>query len=282
VVVSHGIHQNGIAFSRDSEIEVLYQGIIYRFAACGDQAKMYIISPLSKCSSPVCSDRVGFLLKLVTYGFSHREQFLDFISKIDVVTHKTEPGTIAYAWFRGADDNDTVPGHWVRGFEAYETVEANQVAHRASDEYKAFRKTVADESLLESPSDLRFWRPTGIGFLTREDKPISFRGGEGQQHVVIDQFTPAQGAQGEAVAALRRLASAATENERVSSFWVLDRGSDGDDGLYVFACYESKDAWSTFEAGDMQRLWGELKGLSRSEDWVRTTWKASGIGFIGR
>lgn len=170
----------------------------------------------------------------------------------------------------------------MRGFEVYETVEANQVAHRASDEYKAFRKAVADESLLESPSDLRFWRPTGVGFLTRDDKPISFRGDGGPQHVVIDQFTPAQGAKDDALAVLRRLAGAAADNEHVRSFWVLDRGDDGDDGLYVFACYESKDAWSTFEAGDIQRLWGEVKASSRSEDWMRTTWRASGIGFIGR
>lgn len=170
----------------------------------------------------------------------------------------------------------------MRGFEVYDTVEANQVAHRASDEYKAFRKAVADESLLESTSDLRFWRPTGAGFLTRDDKSISFRGDEGPQHVVIDQFTPAQGAKDDALAVLRRLAGAAADNEHVRSFWVLDRGDDGDDGLYVFACYESKDAWSTFEASDVQRLWGEVKASSRSEDWMRTTWRASGIGFIGR
>lgn len=169
----------------------------------------------------------------------------------------------------------------MRGFEVYESVEANQIAHRASDEYKAFRKAVADESLLESPSDLRFWRPTGIGFLTRNGKPISFRG-EGQRHVVIDQLTPSTGAKADVLAVLRRVASAATENQNVSSFWVLDRGEDGDDGLYVFACYESKDAWTEFEAGKVKEWWAEARSVSRDESWLRTTWRTSGIGFIGR
>lgn len=162
----------------------------------------------------------------------------------------------------------------------YETVEANQVAHRASGEYKAFRKAVADESLLESPSDLRFWRPTGIGFLTR-DEPISFRVGGSDQHVVIDQFTPSTGDKTDILALMRRIASAAAEDQHVSSFWVLDRGADEDDGVYVFACYKSKEAWSTFEAGQVSELWAEARSLNQG-DWLRTSWKASGIGFIGR
>lgn len=159
------------------------------------------------------------------------------------------------------------------------------MAHRASDEYKAFRKAVVDESLLEMPSDLRFWKPAGIGFLTRNESPISFRHGNGSHHVIVDQFTP-KIAQFDALAGLRRIADAAAMDNNVSSFWVLDRagggGSVGDDELYVFACYDSKEAWLGFEVGDVKRLWAEIKSLSESEDWLRTSWKASGIGFIGR
>lgn len=78
------------------------------------------------------------------------------------------------------------------------------------------------------------------------------------------------------------MASLATEDESVSSFWVLDRGEDSnsDDELFVFACYENKEAWSRFEARDVLNLWKEAK--AGSHGWQRTSWKASGIGFIGR
>ena len=35
------------------------------------------------------------------------------------MTYSTEPQCQAYAWFRGAGDNDSVPAHWLRGFEVY-------------------------------------------------------------------------------------------------------------------------------------------------------------------
>lgn len=44
-------------------------------------------------------------------------QFLDHIAKIACVTKKNEPQCHGYGWFKSAEDNDTVPHYWLRGFE---------------------------------------------------------------------------------------------------------------------------------------------------------------------
>lgn len=77
---------------------------------------------------------------------------------------------------------------------SYETVEANAVTHRASVEYKAFRAAVNEEKLLEQPSDLRFWRPIDVGFLTR-DKSIDFMDDQsaGDRYIVVDELMSESG-----------------------------------------------------------------------------------------
>lgn len=53
----------------------------------------------------------------VSVADHHPSQFLEYISKMGPVTHDSGPKCRAYAWFRSAEDNDTVPHHWLRRLE---------------------------------------------------------------------------------------------------------------------------------------------------------------------
>ena len=44
-------------------------------------------------------------------------KFLAYISDIAPVTYENEKDCIGYAWFRAAEDNESLPAHWCRGFE---------------------------------------------------------------------------------------------------------------------------------------------------------------------
>lgn len=193
-----------------------------------------------------------------------------------------------------------MPHYWLRGFEVYgtlpsptrereltlgsryDTVEANTVAHRASAPYKTFRAAVAEEKLLDRPSDLRYWRPTGIGFLARPGTTSKMRGGpqpEGQ-YAVVHEFTPRAGAKTEILAGLRKVADLAGGYDSAVSFLVLDRGEgEEDEGLCVFTLFESKSEAEAFEA-KTDESWTRV--VETSEWRRRTTWVASGVGFIGR
>ncbi|KAJ5604593.1 hypothetical protein N7510_009747 [Penicillium lagena] len=225
---------------------------------------MFIVAPLSNCASE-----------------AKRDRFLEYISKIAPVTHSNEPKCHAYAWFRSAEDNDTVPHHWLRGLEVYENVEANTVTHRASAEYKAFRAAVGEEALLDRPSDLRFWRPSSVGFLTHDHKLVSFMTSTGtNQYIVVDELTPLAGKKGQVLEQLRRLAQDAKQIDQVLSFWVLHRGDgEQDESLLVFARYEGKAEWANFE-NQSKKTWKEVYELSGEQR--RTTWIESGLGFLGR
>ncbi|KAL3475208.1 hypothetical protein BJX99DRAFT_230192 [Aspergillus californicus] len=225
---------------------------------------MFVIAPLSNCAS---TDK--------------RDRFLEFISAIAPVTHATEPKCHAYAWFRSAADNETVPHHWVRGLEVYEDIEANTISHRASAEYKAFRAAVGEEGLLERPSDLRFWRPASVGFLTRANaRPNSMnfmRRDRSSQYIVVDELTPDPGQKHRVLETLQVLAREAEGREKVLSFWVLHRG-DGelDESVMVFARYEDRDEFCRFDGSSAAAEWKAVRGIKR------TTWVESGLGFLGR
>ncbi|KAJ8110814.1 hypothetical protein OPT61_g6435 [Boeremia exigua] len=200
---------------------------------------MYIISPLSQCASP-----------------EKRDKFLEYIKKIAPVTLHTEPNCYAYAWFRSAGDNTTVPSHWLRGFEVYETAEANQVAHRASDEYKAFRAAVSAEGLLSNPSDLRFWHPTGLGFLNKGGPTLFVPEGSSIQYIVTDEFVPKLRAKSQVFEELRSVVKVSQEDERVLTFWVQDRiGTFGeypeleDDGAILVLVGSELSNWLELEDG---------------------------------
>ncbi|KAL2833754.1 hypothetical protein BDW59DRAFT_156556 [Aspergillus cavernicola] len=193
---------------------------------------MFVIVPLSNCASP-----------------AKRDRFLNFISKIARVTQRNEPKCHAYAWFRSAEDTDTVPHHWVRGLEVYEDIEANSESHRASAEYIAFRAAVAEEGLLERPSDLRFWRPASLGFLTHENvgrDSMDFMLRDNKQsraralqYVVVDELTPRAGEKTLVLEQLGVLVKEAEGIDKVLSFWVLHRGDGELDGGVCSYCIDT-------------------------------------------
>ncbi|KAL2067202.1 hypothetical protein VTL71DRAFT_1626 [Oculimacula yallundae] len=249
---------------------------------------MYIVSPLSQCASLEKRDKVRSLPTILWQNSNSGPQFLEHIARIAPVTLATEPDCLGYAWFLSAGDNNVVPSHWLRGFEVYESIEANQVAHRASDEYKAFQKAVGEEGLLARPSDLRFWRPAGIGFLTKKDQVVfSDQGGSvGKQYIITDELTPRHGSKGELLDILSGIAEAALNDESALSFWVQDRiGTDTgvllegiEDTLYLFLrCRDQASAevfWGKTVASKLANL--------EFENRRTTTWIDSGIGFLGR
>lgn len=170
------------------------------------------------------------------------------------------------------------------------------MTHRASAEYKAFRAAAGAEGLLERPSDLRFWRPSSVGFLTRDDDdsrgPVNFmdRGRHAssssgtRQYIVVDELTPRPGHKDQILKQLHGLVREAEREDQVLSFWVLHRGDgEQDEGLLVFARYEDKDEWARFEGRDaVAAMWNEVYELVVDEGQRRTTWIESGLGFLGR
>ncbi|KAH7079813.1 hypothetical protein FB567DRAFT_595794 [Paraphoma chrysanthemicola] len=234
---------------------------------------MFIISPLSQCASP-----------------AKRDEFLSHIERIAAVTLHKEPRCHAYAWFRSADDNDEVPSHWLRGFEVYESIEANQVEHRASSEYKAFRAAVGEQGFLAKPSDLRFWHPAGIGFLSKKSQEIFTppTSSDELQYVVTDELTTRPGAKAQALDHLGKAAAIARENDAVLSFWVQDRagirdiraeGLDNNE-LYILVRCKNKEAYDLFYSATNTVTWELIEDLVNERR--RTTWVESGLGFIGR
>lgn len=167
--------------------------------------------------------------------------------------------------------------------DRYETPEANTITHRASEPYKTFRAAVAEQKLLERPSDLRFWRPTEIGFLSRPGTASLMKANAGSdtRYAVANELTPRPGNKGHALGELQRVAGLAADTPSTVSFWVLDRGEgDEDESLYVFSLFESKADAEGFEGGEAGKIWKRLDDICESRR--RTTWLECGIGFIGR
>lgn len=155
------------------------------------------------------------------------------------------------------------------------------MTHRASAPYKAFRAAVGEENLLERPSDLRHWRPTGIGFLTRAGPVNLMDRDEAKErgYVVVDEMTPSPGMKSVALEKLGNLAEAA-ESAAVGSFWVLESGLEDNGELYVFSRFDSKAACESFEEKGVRLSWHSLESVCQ---WSRrTTWVDSGLGFISR
>jgi quinol monooxygenase YgiN len=170
---------------------------------------------------------------------------------------------------------------------SYEDVEANTITHRASAEYKAFRAAGGAEGLLERPSDLRFWRPSSIGFLKRSSHG---HGSDifqerhhdlGPQYIVVDEITPRSTCKDAVLERLNRMANVAEKDESVLSFWVLHRGDEEQDqNILVFSRYRDKSAWAQFCSHKTASAWEDVHSLS--DEQRTTTWVESGLGFLGR
>lgn len=170
---------------------------------------------------------------------------------------------------------------------SYEDVEANTITHRASAEYKAFRTAVTTEGLLERPSDLRFWRPSSIGFLKRSkdgqgsDIFQEKAPGQGLQYIVVDELTPRSTFKDAVLEQLGKMANVAEQDDHVLSFWVLNRGEEEQDqSILVFSRYKDKNAWIQFYSRKISSVWEGVHALS--DEQRRTTWVESGVGFLGR
>lgn len=156
------------------------------------------------------------------------------------------------------------------------------MTHRASSPYKAFRAAVAQEGLLERPSDLRFWIPTGIGFLGRPGTVNLMKTGHGDecQYAIVNELRPGAGMKGNTLEQLRRLACLAADTASIRSFSVLDRGAqDQDETLLVFGLFTTKNDANRFEDGYAKEIWQSLEEACERR---RTTWVECGVGFIGR
>jgi quinol monooxygenase YgiN len=149
--------------------------------------------------------------------------------------------------------------------------------HRASAPYKTFRSAVAQESLLEQPSDLRFWRPTGIGFLSNGKEPIICADGSNEEFVVVYETLPKPGQKEEV---LQRLRDVANDCGGALSFWVLERGESDGDGVYVFSRWTGKGAWEAFMESGSGRVMRLVEG--ECEQWLCTKWHGRGLGFLAR
>lgn len=163
----------------------------------------------------------------------------------------------------------------------YETPEDNRETHRAGEAYRNFRAAVAAEGLLDGYPDLRFWRPTGIGFLARS--PVNFMTKQDglKDYVVIQDLTPLEGAKSKVLEALRAVAESAENTSGVGSFWVLEREDkdDGDD-VVVFTRFASKGDYEAFVATEKAEAWKSVDGLCQHAQ--TTTWAESGIGYLNR
>lgn len=146
---------------------------------------------------------------------------------------------------------------------------------------------MTEESLVRGPSDLRFWRPTEIGFLAKEAK-VNFtmrKSPDPTQYVVVDEFKTTKDVTG----ALEKLAAAAVNDEHVLSYWVLRRDAGLDESIqdgnalsrefYVFSRFRDRLSGAKFHQ-KTRPVWEQVKG--GSEECRRTTWVEAGIGFLGR
>lgn len=142
---------------------------------------------------------------------------------------------------------------------------------------------------MEKPSDLRFWHPTDIGFLTRK-KQVNFASPEttgGRQYIVVDELLPNTGRKSDILSRLESLAARSRGEETVLTFWVLDRGAtqqdtgsiDGD-GIYVFARFQDKSSYKQFQSDFGEAGWNEIDSLCEKR--TTTTWVEAGLGFLGR
>jgi hypothetical protein len=173
---------------------------------------------------------------------------------------------------------------------SYASKDASHIEHRASDEYKTFRKAVGEEGLLGKPSDLQFWHPTSIGFINKgTPKTFSVRSADSRpQYIVTEEFKAEKGQKERIFERLRNMAAVAWKDEGVLAFWVLGRvGPDGtvvpevdEDSLYVFLLCKDREASTGFCESGTRADWEGIRQLSL--DRRRTTWVESGIGFIGR
>lgn len=172
--------------------------------------------------------------------------------------------------------------------DRYASPEASRVAHRASDQYKVFRHAVGTEALLESPSDLEFWRSTDIGFLTKDGLSIFSpkEANEELQYIVTDELTVPTASINAVLEQLRKIAETASRESSVETCWVLRRdvGDHGsgivDNNLYVLLRFRSRATYELYRSNTSRTEWDLVGQLALKR---RTTaWEEASIGYLGK
>jgi hypothetical protein len=162
------------------------------------------------------------------------------------------------------------------------------VAHRASEQYKVFRHAVGTEALLETPSDLEFWRSTDIGFLTKDGLANFFpkKMDEEQQYIVTDELAIPPTDLNDLLKQLRKIAETAAREPSVETCWVLDRETDEqgsgivDNNIYVLLRFRARAAYELYKKTVSQTEWDVVSQLAVKRR--TTTWEEAGIGFLGK
>lgn len=162
------------------------------------------------------------------------------------------------------------------------------MAHRASEQYKVFRHAVGTEALLESPSDLEFWRSTEIGFLTKDGLSIFSpkETNEELQYVVTDELAVPAANLEALLGQLRKIAETASQEPSVETCWVLKREVDErwseltDNNVYVLLRFRSRAAYELYKEFTSRTEWNLVSQLAAKRR--ITTWEEAGIGFLGR
>lgn len=162
------------------------------------------------------------------------------------------------------------------------------MAHRASEQYKVFRHAVGTEALLESPSDLEFWRSTDIGFLTKDGPSIfSLKEMNGElQYIVTDELAVPIASIDALLEQLRKVAETARLESTVETCWILKRNLDEhgsatfDNNVYVLLRFQSREAYELYKGTTSRAEWDMVSQLAVQRR--TTTWEEAGIGFLGR
>lgn len=177
-------------------------------------------------------------------------EFLKLLSDIAITTRQTEPRTLAYGWFQSTGDNSEVPNRWVRGLEVYEDEEALTITHRSSAPYKKMRSSVIPEKILSEPTDLRFLRPTGIGFLNKSGGTILFSTDdsikdEQKDLIAVIEIRPKENRREALLRDMKEMADHIEVNEpETGSFWALEYLPEySESGLVIFSRFENSSEY---------------------------------------
>lgn len=162
------------------------------------------------------------------------------------------------------------------------------MAHRASEQYKVFRHAVGTEALLESPSDLEFWRSTDIGFFTKDGLSMFSpkKANEELQYIVTDELAVPPASIDALLEQLRKVAETASRESSVETCWVLTRDMDDhgsgivDDNVYVLLRFRSRTAYELYRRTASRTEWDLISQLTLKRR--TTTWEEAGIGFLGK
>lgn len=162
------------------------------------------------------------------------------------------------------------------------------MAHRATEQYKKFRHAVGTEALLESPSDLEFWRSTNIGFLTKDGLSVfSLKEvNEELEYIVTDEFAVLPDKMEVLLEQLRLIAEAASREPSVETCWVLNREVDehssgiGEHNVYVLLRFRTRASYELYKNTASRNEWDVVNQLAVKRR--ITTWEEVGIGFLGK